>query len=52
VADAVARGSFDEAALLDDVVRATRIFARRQRTWLRDEAVTWLDPDAARSFAG
>ncbi len=52
VADAIAQGAFDEAAVLDEVVRATRIFARRQRTWLRDEAVTWLEPDAARSFAG
>lgn len=52
IADALAQDAFDEAAVLDQVVRATRIFARRQRTWLRDEAVTWLDPDAARSFAG
>jgi tRNA dimethylallyltransferase len=29
-------------ALLDEVVRATRVFARRQRTWLRDEPVHWL----------
>jgi tRNA dimethylallyltransferase len=26
------------------IVRATRIFARRQRTWLRDEPVEWLEP--------
>jgi len=52
VADALAEGRADEGALLAEVVRATRVFARRQRTWLRDEAVTWLDPDAARSFAG
>jgi tRNA dimethylallyltransferase len=52
VADALAQGAFDETALLDEVVRATRIFARRQRTWLRDEAVMWLDPEAARTFAG
>jgi tRNA dimethylallyltransferase len=25
------------------VTRATKIFARRQRTWLRDEPVLWLD---------
>jgi len=31
-------------ALLDDVVRVTRIFARRQRTWLRDQPVRWLSP--------
>lgn len=24
------------------IVRATRVFVRRQRTWLRDEAVTWV----------
>jgi tRNA dimethylallyltransferase len=52
VAEALARGAIDRDALLDDVVRATRVFARRQRTWLRNEAVTWLEPDAAASFAG
>lgn len=25
------------------IVRATRTFVRRQRTWLRDQPVTWLD---------
>ena len=34
----------DEAA----IVRATRIFARRQRTWLRDQPVEWLPPDATK----
>lgn len=29
--------------LLEEIVRATKIFARRQRTWLRDEEVTWVD---------
>ncbi len=24
--------------------RATKIFARRQRTWLRDRPITWIDP--------
>jgi tRNA dimethylallyltransferase len=37
-------GEVSESALLDSVVRATKVFARRQRTWLRDEAVEWLDP--------
>lgn len=37
-------GEMDEPDLLDSIVRATKVFARRQRTWLRDEAVTWLDP--------
>jgi tRNA dimethylallyltransferase len=26
------------------IVRATRIFARRQRTWLRDQPIEWLPP--------
>jgi tRNA dimethylallyltransferase len=28
--------------LIDEVYRATRVFARRQRTWLREAPVTWL----------
>jgi tRNA dimethylallyltransferase len=32
----------DRTALATEVVRATRIFARRQRTWLRDRQVVWL----------
>ncbi len=31
----------DELAL--SIVRATRVFVRRQRTWLRDEPVAWID---------
>lgn len=42
VASALDADSFDLASLTDEVVRATRIFARRQRTWLRDREVTWL----------
>lgn len=38
--------SVDENLLLDAIARKTRIFARRQRTWLRDEPVLWLAPDA------
>jgi tRNA dimethylallyltransferase len=34
----------DLESLTTAVVRATRIFARRQRTWLRDQNVEWLDP--------
>ena len=30
--------------LRDKVYRATRVFARRQRTWLRDQPVCWIDP--------
>jgi tRNA dimethylallyltransferase len=33
------------ATLEDEVYRATRVFARRQRTWLREEPVTWLAPE-------
>jgi tRNA dimethylallyltransferase len=32
----------DCGALAAEVVRATRVFARRQRTWLRDRQVVWL----------
>lgn len=35
----------DTELLLDDIVRATRIFARRQRTWLKSEAIHWIAPD-------
>jgi tRNA dimethylallyltransferase len=44
---ALAEPSFDETELLDSITRATRIFARRQRTWLREQPVTWLEPAAA-----
>jgi len=36
-----------ESELCDRIVRATRVFARRQRTWLRDEPVRWLSPEQA-----
>lgn len=52
VADAVRAGAIDRASLRDEVVRATRVFARRQRTWLRDEDVEWLDPAQVASFHG
>jgi tRNA dimethylallyltransferase len=32
----------------DEIVRATRVFARRQRTWLRDQPVEWLPADATK----
>ncbi len=35
-------GTLPDAELEVAIVRATRIFARRQRTWLGREAVTWL----------
>jgi tRNA dimethylallyltransferase len=37
-------GEVGKEDLLGRVVRATKVFARRQRTWLRDEAVHWVDP--------
>lgn len=37
-------GEVGKGDLLDRVVRATKLFARRQRTWLRDEAVDWMEP--------
>jgi tRNA dimethylallyltransferase len=43
VADNVRSGSpMARAELLEAIVRVTRVFARRQRTWLRDEPVQWL----------
>jgi tRNA dimethylallyltransferase len=50
VKEALERGPVDENVLRDDIVRATRIFARRQRTWLRGRAVEWLSPDEALRF--
>ena len=38
------RGELAEADLEAAIVRATRIFVRRQRTWLRDEPVIWAAP--------
>lgn len=35
-------GKLPSDALAGAIVRATRVFVRRQRTWLRDEAVTWI----------
>lgn len=36
------RGEVPREALLDAVVQSTRIFARRQRTWLKSAEVEWL----------
>jgi len=38
-------GELDEADLATEIVRATRVFVRRQRTWLRDQPVIWLEPE-------
>lgn len=42
-----ASAPLDLAELELSVYRATRVFARRQRTWLRDQPVEWLTPEAA-----
>ncbi len=34
-------GPLDVEALTTSIVRATRVFARRQRTWLREQPVEW-----------
>lgn len=47
VARALEAESFDLDALTDEVVRTTRIFARRQRTWLRDRPMTWVSVSQA-----
>jgi len=36
------RGEIAESELQNAIIRATRIFARRQRTWLGHEPVEWL----------
>ena len=35
-------GAIAEEDLASAIVRATRVFARRQRTWLRDQPVEWV----------
>jgi len=37
-------GSLPTGDLGASIVRATRVFVRRQRTWLREEPVVWLEP--------
>ncbi|MFO0659435.1 MAG: tRNA (adenosine(37)-N6)-dimethylallyltransferase MiaA [Polyangiaceae bacterium] len=36
-------GRLDEKQLVDEIVKVTRVLVRRQRTWLRDEPVQWLN---------
>ncbi|HQB42476.1 MAG TPA: tRNA (adenosine(37)-N6)-dimethylallyltransferase MiaA [Polyangiaceae bacterium] len=43
----VLEGRESHEQLLDQIVRATKVFARRQRTWLREVDVQWLDPDSS-----
>ena len=48
---ALAQGSgqpLNEAELELSIFRATRIFARRQRTWLRDQPIEWLPPGSTK----
>ena len=40
----------DLPELIESVVRATRVFVRRQLTWLRDEPVRWLAPGELHEF--
>jgi tRNA dimethylallyltransferase len=44
VAQALAAGDAADPELFTQIVRATRVFARRQRTWLREEPVALVDP--------
>jgi tRNA dimethylallyltransferase len=37
-------GTLGKDELAPAINRATKVFARRQRTWLRDQPVEWLDP--------
>ena len=49
IAEALAANAAgNEEALAEAIARATRVFARRQRTWLRDQPVEWLPADATK----
>ena len=37
-------GRLPKDELAPAIDRATKVFARRQRTWLRDRPVEWIDP--------
>jgi tRNA dimethylallyltransferase len=52
VSDALDGGPLDRDQLHAAVVRATRIFARRQRTWLRDAPVKWIHTKDFGNFLG
>lgn len=53
IADALttSQGPLDLSELEESVYRATRVFARRQRTWLRDQPVHWLAAELAQQSA-
>ncbi len=40
----------DLPQLVRDIAQVTRVFSRRQRTWLREHPVEWLDPERAAKF--
>jgi tRNA dimethylallyltransferase len=51
LAEALSSGAaLDLPALSERVVQATRQFVRHQLTWLREEPVQWLAPDALDAF--
>jgi tRNA dimethylallyltransferase len=41
-------GAIDGEQLELSIYRATRVFARRQRTWLRDQPIEWLPPGSTK----
>ena len=43
ILDTLRAGDPPDPELRDRVYRATRVFARRQRTWLRDQPVRWIE---------
>jgi tRNA dimethylallyltransferase len=43
-------GNLDRDVLVRDVTRVTHVYARRQRTWLRDQPVRWLSAEQAASL--
>lgn len=51
VKSAIEQGAIDESALGSAIAQKTRVFARRQRTWLREEPVLWLTPEETRDPA-
>jgi tRNA dimethylallyltransferase len=50
VRDAIDAGTERQDTLFESIAQATRVFARRQRTWLRDQAVHWIPADRAKSL--
>jgi tRNA dimethylallyltransferase len=47
---AVLAGRGVDSTLIEEVAQVTRVFSRRQRTWLRDLAVHWIAPSAVTQF--